>query len=144
MQQQVAQDLLDAFPALEDNDVRSVSMGVSGEDIVLSPLAESMFPFSIECKNVEKLNVWNAIEQSGANATRGKTPIVVIKKNRTSPHVILSWVSFLKILTGANANDSKPDHPEGGGRGVSNEDVHNALQYIEKATKLLQQPASSH
>ena len=42
--------------------------------------ARSKFPHSIECKNVEKLNIWDAYEQASAN--RGDyEPIVVIKKN---------------------------------------------------------------
>lgn len=98
LQQEVAQDIKDTFTNLIDNDVQSVSMGANGEDIVMSPLAESMFPYSVECKNVEKLNVWKAIEQNEGNAPRGKTPILVISKNRTNPFVVIPWTHFLNIL----------------------------------------------
>ena len=39
-------------------------MGDSGEDILLSPAARKLFPFSVECKNQEKLNIWSSLEQA--------------------------------------------------------------------------------
>ena len=38
-------------------------MGAGGEDLLLSPAARRKFGFSVECKNVEKLNVWNAMSR---------------------------------------------------------------------------------
>ena len=42
-------------------------MGAGGEDLIMARAARQMFPFSVECKNVEKLNVWEAYEQAKAN-----------------------------------------------------------------------------
>ena len=39
---------------------KTAVMGESGEDIKMARAAREKFPFSIECKNVEKLNVWEA------------------------------------------------------------------------------------
>ena len=49
-QQEIRDSIKQTFEFLRDNDVISTSMGCGGEDIVLSPLAESVFPFSVECK----------------------------------------------------------------------------------------------
>jgi len=54
LQQKVRDLILETFSELEEDDVRSTSMGAGGEDVQLSPLARRKFPFSVECKNVEK------------------------------------------------------------------------------------------
>lgn len=105
LQQETVATIKQAFPELKDNDVQSVSMGTNGEDIVMSPLAESMFPYSIECKNVERLNIWKAIEQSEGNAPRGKTPLLAIRKNRTKAFAVVPWDHFMKLVT-MNASHS--------------------------------------
>ena len=38
-------------------------MGESGEDIQLSPAARKLIPFAFECKNQEKLNIWESLKQ---------------------------------------------------------------------------------
>jgi len=57
LQQAVRDLILENFKDLEEDDVRSTSMGAGGEDVLLSPKARKYFPFSIECKNQEKINV---------------------------------------------------------------------------------------
>ena len=36
---------------LEEDDIKSQTMGMSGEDIVLTPAAKKQIPYSFECKN---------------------------------------------------------------------------------------------
>ena len=50
LQQAVRDGILEAFPALEPDDVKSTSMGAGGEDVQLSPAARKLFPYQIECK----------------------------------------------------------------------------------------------
>ena len=57
-QNKVRDLILEKFQQLEPDDVRSITMGDSGEDILLSPKSRRLFPFSVECKNQEKLNIW--------------------------------------------------------------------------------------
>ena len=57
LQNDVRDLILETFTELEPDDVRSTTMGDSGEDILLSPAARKLFPFSVECKNQEKLNI---------------------------------------------------------------------------------------
>lgn len=99
LQQLIVQDLLEKFPALTEDDVRSTSMGANGEDVLLSSTARRYIPFSFEAKNQEKLNIWSAIEQAEANAPRDTDIAVVIKKNKTNPHVVVPWKCFLRLIT---------------------------------------------
>ena len=85
------------FPSLEDDDIKSQTMGMTGEDIVLSPAAKKAIPYSFECKNVERLNIWQAIEQAESNC-EDRTPVVVIKRNRTNPYVVLDLNKFIKLI----------------------------------------------
>ena len=45
---------------IHPEDIKTAVMGESGEDIKMARAAREKFPMSIECKNVEKLNVWEA------------------------------------------------------------------------------------
>ena len=54
-------------------------MGAGGEDVTMARAAREKFPFSIECKSVERLNVWDAYDQACANAGDYE-PLVVMKK----------------------------------------------------------------
>jgi len=80
-------------------------MGASGDDVVMARAAREKFPFSIECKNVEKLNVWAAYEQACANAGN-YTPIVVMKKNNHKPLVVIDAVEFVNIMENVNGKKS--------------------------------------
>lgn len=77
-------------------------MGASGTDVVLSNTARTAFPFAVECKNVERLNLWQAWDQAQANQDTNTTPLLVIKKNRTSPLVVLDAEQFFELVKKAN------------------------------------------
>ena len=97
LQQHVRDLILETFTDLEPDDVRSTSMGAGGEDLQLSPAARKKFPYSVECKNVEKLSVWNAYEQAQANCGKHE-PLLVMKKNRKKPLVVLDLDAFISLL----------------------------------------------
>ena len=97
LQKWVRDLLLENFPSLEPDDVRSTSMGAGGEDLQLSPAARRLFGFSIECKNVERLNVWDAYDQASANSGKHE-PLLVMKKNRKKPLVVLDAETFVKLI----------------------------------------------
>lgn len=97
LQKWVRDLLLSLSSNLEPDDIRSTSMGASGEDIQFSPAARRVFPVSIECKNVEKLNVWDAYDQAVENAGNHE-PVVVFKKNRKDPKVMVDASFFFRIL----------------------------------------------
>lgn len=86
-------EMLDVHP----EDIESRSMGAGGEDLIMARAARSKFPHSIECKNVEKLNIWDAYEQATAN--RGDyEPIVVIKKNGRKPLVVVDAEYYISLF----------------------------------------------
>jgi len=97
LQQMVRDLILEAFTELEPDDVRSTSMGAGGEDLQLSPAARRKFPYSVECKNVEKLNVWGAYEQAEANSGDHE-PLLIMKKNRKKPLVVIDLEAFVELL----------------------------------------------
>lgn len=96
LQQWVRDKLIEEFD-IHPEDIKSTSMGAGGEDVTMARAARQKFPFSIECKNVEKLNVWDAYEQACANAGEYE-PLVVMKKNRKKPLVVLDAESFIKLM----------------------------------------------
>ena len=72
-------------------------MGDSGEDILLSPFTWKLFPFSVECKNQEKLNIWSSLEQSEDNSGN-HIPLVIFKRNRTKTYTGLEFDNLLDLL----------------------------------------------
>ena len=97
--QNLLRDLLRvAFPSLEEDDVKSQTMGMSGEDIILSPAARREIPYSFECKNVERLQFWATVEQCESNCKEGITPAIVVKKNRKKPMVAIPLDVFIKMI----------------------------------------------
>ena len=97
LQNKVRDLILEKFNQLEPDDVRSVTMGDTGEDILLSPAARKLFPFSVECKNQEKLNIWSSLEQSETNSGN-HIPIVIFKRNRSKTFVALEFEKLLELL----------------------------------------------
>ena len=97
LQNKVRDLILEKFNQLEPDDVRSITMGDSGEDILLSPAARRLFPFSVECKNQEKLNIWSSIEQA-ENNSGNHPPLVIFKRNRTKTYAVLEFDKLLELL----------------------------------------------
>jgi hypothetical protein len=91
--------ILEHFPQLEPDDVVSTLMGDSGTDIKLSPLARKVFPYSAECKNQEKLNIWSALEQAENNTKENTDPIVFFKRNNTKVYAIITAEHFFKLIS---------------------------------------------
>lgn len=96
LQKWVVEKLIEEYN-IHPEDIKSCSMGAGGEDIVMARAAREKFPFSVECKNVERLNVWEAYEQACANSN-GYEPIVVMKKNRKKPLVVMDAEEFIKLM----------------------------------------------
>ena len=95
LQQQFRELLIETL-GIHPEDIENRSMGAGGEDLIMARAAREKFPFSIECKNVEKLNVWDAYDQATENC-KGYEPIVVMKKNRKKPLVVIDAEAFLRL-----------------------------------------------
>ena len=106
--QQQFRDLLIENLQIHPEDIESRSMGAGGEDLIMARAAREKFPFSIECKNVEKLNVWEAYNQAKENSTPSRLsgneyePLVVMKKNNHKALVVLDAEKFVEICQKLN------------------------------------------
>ncbi len=83
---------LDVHP----EDIESRSMGAGGEDLIMARAAREKFPYSIECKNQESLNIWKAYEQATENSGNYE-PVVFIKRNNQKPLVVIDAEYFITL-----------------------------------------------
>ena len=97
LQNEVAQDIAATLMVPEEG-VRGAIMGESGCDIKLAYTLRTEFPFSVECKNVERLNIWEALAQAEKNAVPGTMPVVVIRRNNIKPWAVIPWTLFLELI----------------------------------------------
>jgi|TARA_B100000959_G_C14715534_1_gene514708 hypothetical protein len=98
LQNKVRDVLLEHFSEeLEPDDIRTAIMGETGEDIKLSPAARKLIPYSFECKNQEKLNIWSSLEQAEENSG-DYPPVLIFKRNRSKTYVVIEIDEFLKLI----------------------------------------------
>ena len=97
LQNQIRDQLLENFKQLEPDDIKSTTMGESGEDIQLSPAARKLIPYAIECKNQEKLNIWESLKQAESNSEKGN-PVLIFKRNRSKTYAVLEIQDFIDLI----------------------------------------------
>jgi hypothetical protein len=104
LQQEVCRDISEItdIPYDQGDDnclIHSREMGLSGLDVILRGEALQKFPFSVECKCSEGLNIKDTYEQVKGNALP-KTDWLIVHKRKSIPEIIvmLSWDAFKKIL----------------------------------------------
>ena len=94
--QQWVRDLLIEKLEVHPEDIESRSMGAGGEDLIMARAAREKFPYSIECKNQESLNIWKSYEQAQQNSGNYE-PIVVLKRNNVKPLVLVDADYFVEL-----------------------------------------------
>ena len=82
---------------IHPEDIESRSMGAGGEDLIMARAAREKFPMSIECKNQEKVNVWESYKQAEDNS-KDYEPVVVIKRNNSKPLVLVDAEYFVSMF----------------------------------------------
>lgn len=91
---------IDESGAISDDcyngDIAARLMGGAGVDIIMSPAAQSIIPFDIECKNVEKINIWSCLNQAEHNAKR--IPLLVFKRNRSKTYACIELDKLLELM----------------------------------------------
>ena len=95
-QQQVRDKLIEQLE-IHPEDIESRSMGAGGEDLIMARAARQKFPLSIECKSVERLNVYEAYEQASSNSGDYE-PVLFMKKNRKKPLVVVDADYFISLF----------------------------------------------
>lgn len=98
LQQTVQKKILESYSDLTPDDVRSAPMGVNGADIQLSSKGKERFPYSVEAKNTEKLNIYKAWDQASQNTEKDTKPILVVKKNHKKPLVVMDMEDFFNLI----------------------------------------------
>lgn len=97
LQQKIRDDIMNAHN-LSENDVRSISMGAQGCDVLLSDNAQKVFPYGIECKAQEKISIPSWWKQTTENANKcNLNPLLIFKQSRKDILVCLKWEDFLKL-----------------------------------------------
>jgi hypothetical protein len=82
---------------LYDDDVKSTSMGVTGEDIHLSPAAREKIPYSIECKSRNKMAIYAMFDQARKNS-KTYYPLLIIKEDRNVPLAVVDAEHFFQLV----------------------------------------------
>ena len=95
LQQWVVDKLVEIL-GFNKEDLESRPMGSSGEDIIMGVQSRRQFPYSIECKNQQAVNVWKAYEQACSNC-KDYEPLVIIKRNNTKPLALVDAEYFIKL-----------------------------------------------
>lgn len=92
----VRDKILETYPELQRDDVRSTASGQNGEDIQLSPAARHLFPFSVECKRYKTFAIYTAYEQAQVNAGLN-TPLLVIRGDNKKALAVLDFNYFMEM-----------------------------------------------
>jgi hypothetical protein len=97
-QQEVRDKLLETFPEFEPDDIKSTTMGDTGEDIQLSPLARKTLPISIEVKRRKSgmKTAYDYIDQAG-NHGKGE-PVVFYRSDRQPWIVMIGIDHYMNLL----------------------------------------------
>jgi hypothetical protein len=94
--QKKVRELLIEHLNIDPEDIESRSMGAGGEDLIMAKAARNLFPYSIECKNQEALNIWAAYKQAEENC-KGYEPLAVIKRNHHKPLAVVDLEAFILL-----------------------------------------------
>jgi len=86
----------------KDELIASREASQSGTDVRLVGEAKTRFPFSVECKHHEAWSVAAWIKQAKDNQAEGTDWLLVVKKNRMDPIVIMDAERFFELLKKGN------------------------------------------
>ena len=99
--QQWFRDLLIEKLNIHPEDIESRSMGAGGEDLIMARAAREKFPYSVECKNQEKINLWESYNQAQQNS-KNHEPVVILKRNNSKPLILVDAEYFVKLHQNVN------------------------------------------
>lgn len=97
---------------ISPDEVQVTPSGVNGPDIYFSPAALQKFPFTVECKNTQKLVIWSALAQAEGHAVgTDLVPLLIFRRNRSESYVTIHLEDFLNLIAKTavrgDANDEK-------------------------------------
>lgn len=81
------------------DDVKPVTMGLSGMDIILTPAARRVLDLVIECKNVEKLNIVGTfLKHHKQYEKHSGLKLLAHRRNHAPMMVTLMWADLINLL----------------------------------------------
>ena len=106
-QNEIRDTILENFPDLEPDDVKSTTMGDTGEDIQLSPAARKKLPITIEVKRRKSSlkTVYGYLEQA-SNHAKGE-PVVFFRSDRMPWVVMIGMDHYMELLRNWKDKDGK-------------------------------------
>jgi len=104
---------LTGIPWGKDEMIASREGGQNGTDVRLVGEARQKFPFSVECKWQEVWAVPDWIRQAKNNVLPGTDWLLIMKKNRMRPVVVMDAQRFFALLSRVEIkNDHEGADPE--------------------------------
>jgi len=97
-QNEIRDKLLETFPEFEEDDIKSTTMGDTGEDIQLSPAARKKLPITIEVKRRKSgmKTAYDYIEQADKHG-KGE-PVVFFRADRKNWITMISLEHYMDLL----------------------------------------------
>jgi hypothetical protein len=90
--------ILTGFDWGHDCPIESRAMGQNGVDVRLEAKVLKEFPYSVECKAQENWSIHAWIEQAQTNTIPGTDWLLIAKKSRKDPIVIMDAKVFFQLL----------------------------------------------
>jgi hypothetical protein len=91
-------------PDLRPGDIEITSSGCTGEDLKLSPAARQVYPFVVEGKCQESLNIWSALKQAEGHLKNHDTdygfvvPTLFFSRNHADLYVAMKAEDFIRLV----------------------------------------------
>ena len=97
-QNEIRDKLLETFPEFEEDDIKSTTMGDTGEDIQLSPAARKKLPITIEVKRRKSgmKTAYDYMEQASKHE-KGE-PVVFFRADRKNWITMISLEHYMDLL----------------------------------------------
>jgi hypothetical protein len=93
--------LLKYAPELHDSDIVVTSSGDTGPDLKLSFAAQMIYPFVIENKNQEAMNIWASMDQCEGHKggpENSHTATLFFRRNRSPLYVAMRAEDFIRLV----------------------------------------------
>ena len=97
LQNYLRSKIMQTFPILRPEDVRVAKNGENGADINLSKIARRVIPYQFECKNQERLNLWDSLEQAESNC-EDRCPTLVFTRNRKPVYAAIPFEQLIELI----------------------------------------------
>jgi hypothetical protein len=81
-------------------------MGQHGADVRMESQVVKRFPFSVECKAQESWAIPHWIEQAKENKMKGTEWLLICKRSRQKPIVVMDADAFFVLLQAMSNNDN--------------------------------------